>query len=160
LMVTARTHLAAAEPGTALTFMRRILRMLDELRLANRYFIRGHPRPMAVNLERIRLTGTDPVHRGVRTRGKAEGDAAPAWSLRLDRVVELGRRNPDQARDSLTVIRVEAARSAPAIATAIGIAVERVGRGVPLDSALAPVRRSLNPGGWLETGSFDWAPLP
>jgi hypothetical protein len=64
---------------------------------------------------------------------------------------------PDPALDSLTYIRVSALATNPAAAGALKAALDQLHRGVPVDSALAPVRRLLAPGGSLLLGAPEWA---
>ena len=79
LMYEARVLLGIAKPDSAMPYMVRVLEILDEIRLANRYYLRGVVRPEAVNVERVRLTGEGPGGQGgARAEAGAGGRAGAA----------------------------------------------------------------------------------
>jgi len=156
LMLEARIHLGVAFPDSAIPFMRRALKILDELRMANRYYLRGLMKPVAVNIERVRLTGTDTAKATGRKPREELANAAAALAARLDRAAALARTEPAAALDSLTYIRVTALKAAPAVAQALGAAIESLRRGASIDSALAGARRALEPRVQIVTGPAEW----
>ncbi|MCR4339470.1 MAG: DUF4175 domain-containing protein [Gemmatimonadaceae bacterium] len=145
LMRTARMHLGVAEPDTAMPYMKRILAILDEIRLANRYYLRGLMTPVAVNIERVRLTGTDSASADARSAREALANANAALARRIDAVAALARTSPAAAADSLAYIRVAALSTAPAAAAALADAIVTLRRGGSAERALARTRRALEP---------------
>src|SRR5690606_42150979 len=64
---------------------------------------------------------------------------------RIERAVALVERDRQAAADSLTYVRVGALSEAPEVAEALVGVIERLRRGEAVDSALARVRRALEP---------------
>jgi hypothetical protein len=156
-MWTARMDLGIAQPDSAMPYMKRILAILDELRLAHRYYLRGLMKPVEVNIARVRMTGTDEASVGKRDARAELADAQAALAARLDRVAVLARSNPAVAADSLTFIRVSALRSAPRVADALEEAIARLRGGKPLEGVLARARRALEPRSSITGGVAEWA---
>ena len=156
LMLEARIHLGVAYPDSAIPFMRKALKILDELRMANRYYLRGLMKPVAVNIERVRLTGTDSAKAAGRNPRAELANAAAALAVRLDRAAAIARTEPAAAIDSLTYIRVTALKAAPVVAKALGDAIESLKRGASVDSALAGARRALEPRAQVVVGPAEW----
>ena len=156
LMWTARMHLGVAEPDTAMPYMKRILAILDEIRLAHRYYLRGLMKPVAVNIERVRLTGKDSAAADARNARERLANANAALARRIDGVAALARTAPAAAADSLAYIRVAALSTAPAVATALAEAIETLRAGGSAESALARTRRALEPPPRVITGPSEW----
>jgi hypothetical protein len=156
LMWTAREDLGVAQPEAALPIMKKILKILDDLRLANRYYLRGILKPVAVNIERTRLTGKDSASAIPRMPRETLSDLHLALAARIDAAASLARIAPSAAADSLVYIRVSALTSAPAVAGALQRAIELLRRGAPAESALASTRRALEPPARLLTGPAEW----
>lgn len=160
LMYEARVQLGIAQPDSAMPHMVRVLEILDEIRLANRYYLRGVLRPEAVNIERVRLTGEDPAGKEVREpRGVLE-DVRVQLVERIERAAALARSDPEAAVDSLIYVRVAALVEAPVVADALAEAIEQLGRGAAADSALARVRRALEPVPVRLRGPLEWGGIP
>ena len=160
LMYEARVQLGIAQPDSAMPYMVRVLEILDEIRLANRYYLRGVLRPEAVNVERVRLTGEDPAGKEVReARGVLE-DVRVRLAERIERAVGLVERDRQAAADSLTYVRVGALSEAPEVAEALVGVIERLRRGEAVDSALARVRRALEPAPVRLRGPVEWGGIP
>jgi hypothetical protein len=157
LMWTARMQLGIAQPDTAMPYMKKILAILDELRLAHRYYLRGLMKPVAVNVERVRMTGTDTADASKREARAELSDAHAALLARLDRSAVLARSAPAAAADSLVFIRVSALASAPEAAKALEEAIRKLRAGAPADSVLARVRRALEPRASVASGAAEWA---
>lgn len=156
LMWTARAHLGVAEPDTAMPYMKRILAILDEIRLAHRYYLRGLLRPVPVNIARVRLTGTDSAAANRREARARLADASAALARRIDAMASLTRTAPAAAIDSLTYIRLAALTTAPEVAATLGEAIEMLERGEPVDAALARTRRALEPPALVLDGPAEW----
>ncbi|HEU4588184.1 MAG TPA: DUF4175 family protein [Gemmatimonadales bacterium] len=159
LMFTAREHLSIAEPDSAMPYMKKILKILDDLRLAHRYYLRGLLKPVAVNIERVRLQGKDSAAAVARKPREALRDANAALAARIDVAAALARMAPAAAIDSLTYIRVSALTSAPAVAAPLRAAIEALQKGVSADSALAATRRALEPPAAAMASPLEWGGL-
>jgi len=160
LMYEARVLLGIAKPDSAMPYMVRVLEILDEIRLANRYYLRGVVRPEAVNVERVRLTGEDPAGKEVREPRRVLEDVRERLAERIERAAALARSEPAAAADSLVYVRVAALVEAPGVAEALEGAIEQLRRGVAADSALARVRRALEPAPVRLRGPVEWGGIP
>lgn len=156
LMWTARMFLGVAEPETAMPEMVKILAILDEIRLAHRYYLRGLLAPLAVDVERVRLTGTDSADAARRAPRQDLPDARRELAARIDRAITLLPRARQAGIDSLTYVRVRALSVAPGVAEALRQAVDALRRGQPADQALARVRRALEPPARITSGPVTW----
>jgi hypothetical protein len=156
LMWTAREDLGVAQPDSAMPYMKKILKILDEIRLANRYYLRGLLKPVAVNIARVRLTGKDSANVGARSPRDELRDANRALAARLDAVAALAHTAPSAAADSLVYIRVSALSTAPTVASALQHAIDLLRKGTPVDSALARARRALEPPPRMLGGPAEW----
>jgi hypothetical protein len=157
LMWTARMQLGIAQPDTAMPYMKKILAILDELRLAHRYYLRGLMKPVAVNIERVRMTGTDSAAAARRKARSELSDLHSELEARIDVAAALADSAPAAAADSLTFIRVAALESAPDVATALKKVIDLLQEGAAVDSALASVRRALDPPAHIAGGAAAWA---
>ena len=156
LMWTAREDLGVAQPDSAMPLMKKILKILDDLRLANRYYLRGILKPVAVNIERTRLTGKDTAAAIARTPRAGLDDPQLALAARIDAAAALAHSAPAAAADTLMYIRVTALKSAPTVAGALQNAIDLLRKGASVDSALARTRRALEPPPRLLTGPAEW----
>jgi hypothetical protein len=159
LMWTAREDLGVSQPDTALPVMKKILKILDDLRLANRYYLRGILKPVAVNIERTRLIGKDSANAHARTPRAELDDLHRALASRIDAAVALARNSPSAAADSLVYIRVSALTSAPALVQPLQHAIDLLRHGAAADSALARARRALDPPSRVLESASDWSGL-
>ena len=162
LMWTAREDLGIAHPDSAQPIMRQILKILDDLRLAHRYYLRGQMPPVAVNVARVRLTGKDSAQATAR-RGRAGlEDPQTPLARRLEAVRTLAWTAPQVAADSLVFLRVSALTTAPRIVAALQTVMERLHAGTPADravadSVLARTVRALEPKATMTSGGTPWA---
>ena len=142
-MQDAETELSIARPDTALPHMRLALKLLERVRDANRYWLRGLLTTEPIEVDRVRLTGLDraaPAERGARDVAR---DARQALLARLDRAVALLAREPEGASDSLRLVLVAALTDAKDVATPLGDAVRALQSGDDPMPALVQVRRRL-----------------
>jgi hypothetical protein len=143
-MWDAGRELDIGEPDDALPHMRAALAAIQRARTAERIYLRGRAPAVIVDLARVRLTGKrdgvapapirppdDPVAPGVRRAARFEAA--------LDR---LAAGDPAGA-DTLALLRLDALEDAPALATAIGEAIEALRRGRDATDALVRARRLL-----------------
>jgi hypothetical protein len=143
-MWDAGRELEIGEPDDALPHMRAALAAIQRARTAERIYLRGRAPAVIVDLARVRLAGNrdnvaparvvppaDP--RSPSTRRQARFAAA------LDR---LGADDPSAA-DTLALLRLDALADAPALATAIGAAIDALRAGRDATEALVRARRML-----------------
>lgn len=156
LMWSAREQLGIAQPDSAMPYMRKALKILDDVRMAYRYYLRGLMRPVVVNIERVRMTGKDSAAAVARKGRPVLNDPNAALAARLERAAALYRTSPSAALDSLTYIRVSALTAAPPVATAVGRAIDALRHGASIDSALVAARRLLEPRVRVMAGPPEW----
>jgi hypothetical protein len=155
LMWTARMFLGVAQPDTARPVMDDILEILDEIRLAHRYYLRGTVPPAVVNIERVRLTGEGEAAVVPREARRPLPGGSAALAARLDAAAALLATSRSAALDSLAHVRVSALRTAPQAAAALGRAMDELRTGAGSE-ALAAVRRALEPRARIEQGEAGW----
>jgi hypothetical protein len=142
-MWEARLNLAIAHPDSALPYMRRALKILDEIRTAYRYYLRGVQRPIVVDVEKARLQANDPADAAAADQRERLRSAAAILSGRIEQAAARYPRERQAALDSLTYVQVSALSTHPAAGRALSDAIVALRGGAVLDSALAPVRRTL-----------------
>jgi hypothetical protein len=134
--------LEIGEPGRAIPHMRIALEAIQRARQAERLYLRGQPKPVVVDLARIRLAGrlTD-ASPAPAARRSASGET----SVRLlDRFRAALAVLPDEkAVDSLTVLRIDALRAAPDFARALARAIAEMRAGRDATEWLVRARRLL-----------------
>lgn len=135
--------LRIAEPAAALPPMRIALAALDRARLANRYYLRGTPPRIIVDLRRVRLTGKEKGSSNVRTPRSVADSARLGYSARFDAALELIDKNPARALSELALLRVDALSSLPAFAAALGEASDAIRGGRDATLPLSRARRAL-----------------
>ena len=123
-MWDASRALQGGVPREAIEPMKRALAAIQRARAAERVYLRGTPPAAVVDLARVRLIGTD----SARFDARRALSALPAPERRLaERVLRsltlVAARNP-AAIDSLRLVRLDALGAAPALATALGAAID------------------------------------
>ena len=155
-MWDATRALQGGVPRAALEPMRRALAAIQRARSAERIYLRGTPAAPVVDLEKIRLLGTDSAN----FEARRALDALPAperrLAVRVLRSLGLVAQRHQGALDSLRLVRLDALGSATPLAEAVGAAIEALDAGRPATDALRRVRRlALAP--WLRSeGSALW----
>jgi hypothetical protein len=143
-MWDAGRELDIGEPDDALPHMRLALAAIQRARTAERIYLRGRAPAVIVDLARVRLAGkrdgVDPARiippddpRAPVIRRVVRFDAA------LDRIAA----GDPAAADTLALLRLDALEDAPALATAIGEAIDGLRAGRDATDALVRVRRML-----------------
>jgi hypothetical protein len=155
-MRTAERELSIVQVPVALVHMRNALRLLERIRDANRYWIRGLLTTDPVDVDRIRLTGRDPVNVRDRVARQQAEDARKSLLLRLDRAVELAEADGAAASDSLQLIYAAALTQARDIAEPLGSAIQSLLRGEDATDALVATRRRLERGVGSRPGLVPW----
>src|SRR5688572_4778506 len=135
--------LKIAEPAPALPPMRVALAALDRARLANRLYLRGAPPKVIVDIERVRLSGEEKGGSSTRTPRPFADSARARLSARFGAAIELLQKQPDRAMSELALMRVEALRTIPAFAAALGEATDAIRAGRDVTLPLLRARRAL-----------------
>ena len=136
------TELRVARTGPALPHLYRARRALDAYRVAARYYVRGRVKEVVVNTARARLAGRDSGRAGA---GEPRAPLAGAEALRrayADAVRELPAHR-ERAAERLTLVRVDALRTDPALAATLGDAVSALRAGRDASPALLRARHFL-----------------
>jgi hypothetical protein len=155
-LTDAETDLEIAQPDTALVPELVALRALDKARKAKRLYLRGAPPPIVVNIDRVRMTGTEKPDAGPRVSGTVPDTAAARMAARFGLAVDNLRASHGSLRwqmgvDSLTMLRVAALPRAGAsgqagnlpLAEALNDALTALGAGADATPALRRARRAI-----------------
>lgn len=141
--------LQIAEPEPALPHMRLALKALDRARLANRFYLRGVPPKVIVDLARVRMTGKEKGSANTRTPRSPADSARVRLERRFSSAIELIPVNSANAIRELTMLQVEGLSTSPAFAAAVGEAIDAFRKGRDGTLPLLRARRALsgNPSG-------------
>ena len=146
-MWEAERRLGVSEPRQALPHMRAALDAIQRARAAERLYLRGRAPRIVLDIARIRLTGkTDGIDPGVRSPRASALDALLARRARFASAVDLLTRGDAQAAaaiDTLMLIRVDALDDAPALASALAMAIEDLRSGRDATDAIVAAHRAL-----------------
>lgn len=144
-MMNATVSLQIAETGEAIPQLWIAYRALEKLRSEERYYIRGRVPPIVVNIERIRLTGTDTGRVVARAtpRPDAETEKGRIRAQYAAAVREL-RSSPARAVELFTLLRVSTLRTNPALAAALGEATTALQGGTDATLPLLRARRVID----------------
>jgi hypothetical protein len=143
-MWDAGRELEIGEPDDALPHMRAALAAIQRARTAERIYLRGRAPAVIVDLAKVRLAGNRDEAAPARVQPPAD-PLAPStrrqarFAAALDR---LGASDPSAA-DTLALLRLDALADAPALATAIGAAIDALRAGRDATDALVRARRML-----------------
>lgn len=132
-----------AETAEALPPLWAALRLLEEFALAERYYFRGQPPELLVNLGRVRLQGHDTGYAEPRVRRPVSGERRQELLRQYARSVQFLEAAPDSALNTLMLMQVEALREYPDLASLLGEAIETIRDGEDATAPLAGVRRYL-----------------
>jgi len=159
-MKLAQRDLAEVRVKEALPAMYRALKSLEKLRNSERLYLRGVFPKLVVDLDKIRLKGTDKAGVGARDPRPPLPDSRAALLDRLDRVLPLVARGGAGLRDSLILIRVDALTVAPDAAPALARAIDAIGAGRSPAPLLAAARRTLLRTAEAVPGLSPWRSAP
>lgn len=132
-----------AETGEALPPMWAALKLLQEFALTERYYFRGQPPELLVNLGRVRMQGKDTGYAAPRARREMSGEKRRELMAGYVESVRLLDAAPDSAMNTLMRMQVEALRELPGLASVLGEAVAAIRAGEDATASLAEVRRAL-----------------
>ncbi|HEX5581347.1 MAG TPA: hypothetical protein VFX39_07215 [Gemmatimonadaceae bacterium] len=142
-MWDATRALEVGEPGRAIPPMRLALAALQRAREAERIYLRGRPPAVVVDVARARLAGKERGTDGVRRPNAPLDEAAAERLRRLDRALLLRARDAAAAADTLQLLRADVLRTQPAVARALGEAVDALRAGGDAATPLARARRLM-----------------
>ena len=132
-----------AETGEALPPLWAALELLKEFALAERYYFRGQPPELLVNLGRVRLTGNDTGYAAPRVRRPMSGEKRRELLDLYTRSVQFLESAPDSSMNTLMLMQVDALREFPDLASVLGEAVAAIRNDEDVSGPLADVRRYL-----------------
>ncbi len=132
-----------AETGEALPPMWAALKLLQEFALTERYYFRGQPPELLVNLGRVRMQGKDTGYAAPRVRREMSGEKRRELMANYVESVRLLEAAPDSAMNTLMRMQVEALREFPGLASVLGEAVAAIRADEDATASLAEVRRAL-----------------
>jgi hypothetical protein len=121
--------------------MKRALAAIQRARSAERVYLRGTPPAAVIDLEKIRLVGTDSATFEARRALRALPATERRLAERVLRALALLVVRDTTAIDSLRIVRLDALVSSPQLAASIGDAVDAVERGADATAALLRARR-------------------
>lgn len=142
-MGIAETELSIAQVPVALVHMRKALALLEKIRDANRYWIRGLLTTTPVEIERVRLTGRDRADVGRRDPRERPEDARRELLQRLNRAMALLDSDAEAAGDSLQLVFAASLTQARDVSETLGQAIEAMQRGEDARAGLIAARRRL-----------------
>ena len=143
-MRRAEDELRKIRVAEAIPEMYRALDALDKGRTSRRLYLRGMLPRIVVDLDQVRLKGTDSASAGPRQARPPLADPRRALLIRLDRIrSEAG---PGALADSLTMLRAAALTAAPDAAPALARALQAIRAGTDPAAALRAARRALDRG--------------
>jgi hypothetical protein len=141
-MRRAEDQLRKIRVAEALPEMYRALDALDKGRTSRRIYLRGMLPRIVVDLEQVRLKGTDSASAGPRPARPPLADPRRALLIRLDRI--MSEAGSGALADSLTMLRAAALTTAPDAAPSLARALEAIRAGTDPAAALRSARRALD----------------
>jgi len=151
-MWDATRELQGGTPRGAIEPMKRALAAIQRARSAERIYLRGTPPAAVIDIEKIRLVGTD----SAKFEARRALDALPAPERRLAgsvlRALSLVSARDSTALDALRLARLDALSPSPTLAAALGDVIDALERGRDATSALLRTRR-LAVAPWRSAGS-------
>jgi len=159
-MWDASRSLGIAETGEALPPLRKAYAALSKLSKASKYYFRGQPPPALVDAASIRMSGTEHVAPSAREaraedRGKTELLAA-SFAQAAQRL----KSDPKLALEQLTLLRVDALRDAPPLASALEKVIDAINLGHDPSASLVDARRAIEGRPRAYPTLPAWSPLP
>ncbi|MEQ1692579.1 MAG: hypothetical protein ABMA00_14920 [Gemmatimonas sp.] len=149
--------LEQGEPRAAIPFMRLALEAIERARAASRLYLRGRPPTVIIDIAKVRLSGKDRGAPDARALRAALPMADAARESRLLAAALLAMSNPDAARDSLAVLRIESLADAPAFAQALSSLLEAFARGGGADVTEPFLRARRVLGGVVRRPALSWS---
>ncbi len=159
-MYLAFTLLAIGEPDEAYapreSPMKEALRLLEEAKKAQKYYVRGVLAARPVDVAKSRLQGKDTASAADRHARVVPEDLRRGLQARLASIVPLAMQSPAESVDSLLAVWVAAARAAPAVGAAIKEAIALARESKDISLPLARARRLLDAPSKVAVGPYEW----
>ncbi|HEU4643656.1 MAG TPA: hypothetical protein VFS44_14460, partial [Gemmatimonadaceae bacterium] len=159
-MLDATTELRIAQVDDALPHMRLALKLLMKARNANRYWIRGLLVTQPIEIEKVRLTGTDSATVAGRDPRDHADETRRKLLERIDRALVEVNRSSAAGTDSLRMILVDALTEARDVADPLHRAIDAMRAGQSATAPLIEVRRRLQRGTSADATLSDWQGVP
>jgi len=140
-MWDASRELDVGQPRRALPHMRVALAAIQRARQAERVYLRGRAPAVIVDVAKVRLQGTGEASAAPRAPRPADDDPRERRARRLNAALNALAASRPSAIDSLLLLRVDALDGAPALAAALGEALDALREGRDATAALARARR-------------------
>ncbi len=159
-MWSASSELEVGDPAKAIPFMKKALDALQAARSAERIYLRGRTRAVVVDIERVRLQGTDKGKPAGRTPRLAADPARDKRIERFDAALLLVRTAPSAAVDSLLLLRLDLLDRDISAARAIEAAANALRGGHDATNALIRARRAIASAPAASTALSAWGSPP
>ncbi|HEX6535319.1 MAG TPA: hypothetical protein VF041_12050 [Gemmatimonadaceae bacterium] len=159
-MLDATTELRIAQVDDALPHMKRALKFLMDARNAKRYWLRGLLVTQPIEIDKVRLTGSDSATvapRDPRDRGE---EVRRRLLQRIDRALVVVDRSPAAGSDSLRMILVDVLTEARDVADPLRRAIDAMRSGQRATAPLIEVRRRLERETVTAPTLSDWQGVP
>lgn len=156
-MWEAGRELRIASPTTAVPPMRVAVEALDRARMADRRYLRGGIARVVVDLQRVRLTGTETGKSADRSPRAAADTVVRALSGRLEAIAAAADLTPAERANALSELRVELLRVNPQAAAALERASASLRAGRSAADDLATARTALAGTPAVRSGLVPWA---
>ena len=148
-----------AETAEALPPLWAALGLLEEYALAERYYFRGQPPELLVNLGRVRLQGLDTGYAAPRVRRQVSGELREEMLRQYTRSMQFLEAAPDSAVNTLMLMQVDALREYPDLASFLGEAINAIRDGEDASAPLANVRRYLEGATIVRQSLTSWSAM-
>lgn len=156
-MWEAGRDLRIASPTTAVPPMRVAVEALDRARMADRRYLRGGIARVVVDVQRVRLTGTETGESANRSPRVATDTVVRALSGRLEAITAAADLTPAEQANALSELRVELLRVNPRAAAALERASASLRAGRSAADDLATARTALAGTPAVRSGLVPWA---
>ena len=121
--------LGVAETGNALPPLRRAYEALKKLNNAAKYYIRGQAPSVSVDIDKVRMSGMDPVSAGARGARTESPQVRERLHAQYVQALQQFPTAPDEAIESLTLLRVQALEDLPDLAPVLERLIEALKAG-------------------------------
>lgn len=156
-MWEAGRELRIASPSTAVPPMRVAVNALDRARMAHRRYLRGGIARVVVDLERVRLSGTEKGSSAGRAPRAAADTLLRALSGRLERIVSARGMSSSGRANALSELRVELLAVSPPAAAALGRAAAALRAGRNPSDDLSAARTALAGAAVIRDDVLPWS---
>ena len=159
-MWEAGRSLDIAEPTAALPYMYAALAAIQRARAAERLYLRGKTPTVVLDLAKIRLAGARDGVAAAPRSPRTPLDALGGSAARLDAALRQLTTTPAAAVDSLLILRAAVLGDAPALAVALGTAIDSLRAGRDATAVLLQARRLVSPAPVATVGLPAWSGAP